>query len=274
MALKLAFLAAAAALSATAAHAASVEIKDAVVRVTVIPEQRSDVKVEVIRSNPRLPLEIRTLGDRTVVDGGLWHAIRDCHGLGGKARVGVRHVGGVDYDDMPQLVIRTPRNVELSANGAVVGVIGRSGGVSLKNSGCSNWTIADVAGQATIQESGAGSIRMGASDRLAIKLSGAASIHATQVRQFLDVGLSGAGGVRVDRLTGDMDARVSGVGQVKVADGRANVRASVSGMGGVEFLGSADNLDASISGLGGIRVREVTGQLHKSVSGAGHVKIG
>ena len=36
---------------AGAAQAASVEVKDAVARVTVVPEARSDIKVEVISPN-------------------------------------------------------------------------------------------------------------------------------------------------------------------------------------------------------------------------------
>ena len=41
----------AATLAAGAASAASVEVRDAVARVTVIPENRTDIKVEVIQAN-------------------------------------------------------------------------------------------------------------------------------------------------------------------------------------------------------------------------------
>ena len=72
MRLQAVLLAAAAALSAGAANAASVEVRDAVARVTVIPEDRRDIKIEVLNPNPRLPLKVSTEGDRTVVDGGLY----------------------------------------------------------------------------------------------------------------------------------------------------------------------------------------------------------
>eukprot|EP01030_Chromulinospumella_sphaerica_P025847 gene25847-26012_t len=52
-------VAAAALLGATAAQAASVEFKDAVARVVVIPEDRADVKVEFLTTNPGLPLTVR-----------------------------------------------------------------------------------------------------------------------------------------------------------------------------------------------------------------------
>jgi hypothetical protein len=275
MRLTIALLAATAAFTAGAAEAASVEIKDAVARVTVVPEDRSDIKVEIVSPNSELPLTVRTFGDRTIIDGDLRRRIRGCNGSGQNAHVKVRGVGDVRWAQMPQVVIYTPRAVSVSTGGAVQGVIGRSASLDLHNSGCSAWTVADVAGDAKLHESGAGSVRMGASNRLRVQLSGASNVHATRVRQGLDARLSGAGGVRIDNLAGSLDAQVSGVGQIKVAGGRASlVRASVSGIGGVEFDGVADNLDASISGLGGVRVREVTGSVRKSVSGGGSVQVG
>ena len=70
-------------------RAPSVEVKDAVARVTVIPENRADIKVEVIQANPQLPLEVRTFAGRTIVDGRLGRRIRDCHGSGENVSVRV-----------------------------------------------------------------------------------------------------------------------------------------------------------------------------------------
>jgi hypothetical protein len=274
----LALVSAAAALTAAGAASAaspSVEIRDAVARITVVPEDRADVKVEMLTTNPSLPLAVRTSGSVTVIDGGLAHRINDCHTHGDHPSAYVRGVGEIRYDDMPQIVIHTPKAVAVEAGGAVYGSVGRSGSLDLENSGCSAWTIADVAGDASLRESGAGSVRMGAANKLALQLSGAGSVHATQVRQGLDATLSGAGGVHIDTLNGSMMAHVSGVGQIKIEDGHATaVHASVSGVGGVSFGGDAQTLDASISGFGGIRVKSVSGQVMKSVSGGGHVTVG
>src|SRR6476620_6534969 len=100
--------AAAAALAAGAASAASVEVKDAVARVTVIPENRTDIKIDLIQTNPQLPIEVRTFAGRTIVDGRLGHRIRDCHGSGEHVSVRVRGVGEVGFREMPQVVIHTP----------------------------------------------------------------------------------------------------------------------------------------------------------------------
>jgi hypothetical protein len=267
-------MAAAAALSASAAKAASVEIRDAVARVTVIPEARNDIKVEVIRTNPKLPIVVRNEGGRTVVDGGLFHRIRNCGGSGENSHIRVAGIGNVDWNERPQIVIHTPRDVSLAANGAVTGEIGRAASVDVASSGCGGWTIADVAGEANIRASGAGSVRMGQASQLTAHLSGAGSLHATRLRG-LDARLSGAGGVTVEDIAGPVEAQVSGVGRVKLAGGRASsLRASVSGVGGVDFGGVAESLDASISGMGSIRVKQVTGEVRKSVSGIGHVSIG
>nr|MBP7650618.1 hypothetical protein [Phenylobacterium sp.] len=48
-------------LIAGAANAASVEVKDAVARVVVIPESRQDIKVEFLTTNPSLPLQVRSM---------------------------------------------------------------------------------------------------------------------------------------------------------------------------------------------------------------------
>lgn len=255
------------------ANAASVELRDAVARVTVIPEDRSDVKVEIVRPNPRLPLEVRASGPNVVVDGGLAHRIHSCRG-GPHPSASVWGVGAVDAGSMPQVVIRTPRAVVLASNGAVVGAIGRAASVDLQDSGCSAWTLADVAGGVGIRESGLGTVRLGSAGRLEVQLSGRANIHAVQVREGLAARLSGQGELQVETLDGVLQADVSGMGRVRVAGGRASsVRARVSGVGGVDFGGSADSLDAAISGIGSVHVRQVTGPVSQSVSGMGHVVI-
>lgn len=272
----IALAAAAIGLGAAGAAAAgpSVEIRDAVARVTIVPEDRPDVKVEMLSTNPSLPLEVRTSGSTTVISGNLAHRINDCHGRGEHPSAWVRGVGEIRYDNMPQIVIHTPKAVVVDSNGAIYGAVGRAGSLDMANSGCSGWTVADVSGEAALRESGAGSVKMGSAGKLTLRLSGAGSIHATRVSQ-LDAILSGVGGVNVEELSGPMMAHVSGVGHIKVVQGHATaIHASVSGMGGVDFGGDAQSLDASISGLGNVRVKSVTGQVVKSISGGGHVSIG
>jgi len=276
MGLRIVLLAAAAALTTgAAAQAATIQFDEAVARVTVIPEARNDVQVEIVRPNRELPLRVSRAGDRTVISGDLGTRLRDCNGRGDERKVRIRGLGSVDFRDMPQVVVRAPRDVRIETDGAVFGAIGRSASLELKSAGCGGWTVADVAGEARLRASGAGSIMMGAAERLDVRISGAGNVNATRVRRGMDARLSGAGGVKVEALDGPLSADVSGVGRVRVASGRASqLKASVSGIGGVDFDGVADSLDASISGLGSIHVKEVRGPVRKSVSGAGRVVVG
>ena len=261
---------------ATAAAAAtpSVDIRDAVARVTVIPEDRADIKVEMLTTNRDLPLDVRQSGEATVISGGLAHRINGCHSRGEHPSASVRGVGRVDFKDMPQVVVHAPRSVVISAGGVVIGVVGRAQSLDLSDSGCNAWTIADVAGDAVLRESGAGALRMGSANHLDAQMSGATKIHATQLKG-LKVTLSGVGGLDVDSVSGPIQAQVSGVGRIKVLEGHATtMRAVVSGLGGIDFGGQADGLDAAISGLGDIRVKSVSGPVTKTVSGGGHVTIG
>ena len=84
MRLAIALVAAASTFAAASAAAAapSVEIRDAVARVTVVPEDRADVKVEMITTNASLPIEVRTSGMQTVIDGKLAHRISNCQSHG------------------------------------------------------------------------------------------------------------------------------------------------------------------------------------------------
>ena len=272
----IALVAAVAALGlAGAANAASVEIRDAVARVTVIPEDRSDVKVELLTNNADLPLSVRIVGSDTIIDGGLERRIAGCQMKHRPSAARVRGLGSIKYDSIPQVVIRTPRAVSVRSNGVVFGSLGRSASLDMRNSGCSDWAIADVAGDANIEDSGAGLVKMGTARRLDLRLSGASQVHATRIRQGLDASLSGVGSVTIDEVSGPMEAKVAGVGRIRVASGHAGaVRASVSGMGLVELGGVADSLEAAISGFGTIHVKDVIGSVSKSVSGGGHVTIG
>lgn len=275
MRLQTVLLAAAAALSAGAAHAASIEIKDAVARVTVVPEDRSDIKVEVTRPNDRLPMTVRTVGDRTILDGDLDRKIRNCRSSGDKSWVMVRGVGEVGWDGMPQVVVHTPRDVRIEAGGAVFGSVGRSARLSLSNSGCGDWTIANVEGEAKISQAGSGDTRMGSSGGLDIRVAGSGDVAAADVHGGLEVTIAGSGDATVKSVDGPLEVSVAGSGDVMVGGGRATtMKVSIAGSGDVDFRGTADSLRARIAGSGDVHADEVTGEVSKIVMGSGSVRVG
>ena len=262
-------------LAAGAAQAASVEVKDAVARVTVIPENRSDIKVEFVNPNPRLPLEVRSFAGRTIVDGRLGRRIRGCRGHGEGVSVYVRDVGEVGYKDIPQVVIRTPRDVDVDAGGAIWGVVGRSASLKLGNAGCGDWQVANVEGPMRISQAGSGNTKAGAAGGAEIRVAGSGDTALGDINGALKVTIAGSGDVGVASMAGPLDVHIMGSGDVKIAGGRATTMSvSVAGSGNVDFRGVAETLKARVAGSGDIRAKQVTGEVHKMIMGSGGVTIG
>jgi len=263
------------ALAAGAAHAASVEIKDAVARVTVIPEARSDVKVEFLTTNPNLPLQVRTRGSEVIIDGDLDRKIRNCENHDGRISVRVAGVGNVRYEDIPQIVIRTPKDVDIEAGGAVFGAVGKSASLTLSNAGCGDWTAANVTGRLKLNQAGSGDSRVGSSGQASLRVAGSGDVQTQEVRGALEVDIAGSGDIWAASVDGPLEVKVAGSGDVKVAGGQAStMTVSVAGSGGVDFGGVAQTLKARIAGSGDVRVKAVKGEVSKSIMGSGSVTIG
>lgn len=277
MRLPIAILAAAAALTAAGAAnaAASVEVKDAVARLMVIPENRADVQVRVVQGNPKLPVEVRTLMGRTIVDGKLGRRIRGCRGGGEHVVVGVKGVGDVAWNDMPRIEIRVPRDVNIDTGGAIWGTVGRSASLKLGNAGCGDWTVANVAGAMTIIQAGSGDTRTGSAGSARFRVAGSGDMAAAEIKGPVEVDVAGSGDVSVGSVGGLLKINVAGSGDVKVAGGHATaMTVTVMGSGNVNFNGVADSLKARVAGSGDVHAREVKGEVSKSIMGSGGVTIG
>lgn len=263
-------------LAAGTAQAASprVEIKDAVARVTVIPEARSDIKVEFLTTNPSLPMEVRSQADKVIIDGGLDHKIRSCNRSGSNTSV---HVEGktIRYADLPQVVIRTPKDVNIEAGGAVFGTVGKSASLELSNAGCGDWTVANVAGEMRLNQAGSGDTQAGSAGSAKLRVAGSGDVKTQGVAGSLDVNIAGSGDVWTASVNGPLSVKIAGSGDVKVAGGQGgDMTVSVAGSGGVDFGGAADSLKARIAGSGDVRVKAVKGEVSKAIVGSGAVTIG
>ena len=286
-------LIAAAALAACAAaapaSAAEVEIRNAVARVVVIVEDRQDVAVEVTQGRSRLPaLQVRRQGRDVRIDGGLrrtgmWGGdIRNCNaGRAGAAQPGegasveVRNLGRVRLEDAPLIVLRTPRYVDVSAEGAVFGAVGRGArSVELDSGGCGSWTVANVDGGLELSVCGSGSIRAGASRSLVANVGGSSSVAAGATGN-LKTSVGGAGRVDVAAVSGQGDISIGGSGGVTVRQGRLDkLSVSIGGSGEVHYGGTTRDLNAAIAGSGSVYVAAATGSISRSIVGSGSVQIG
>lgn len=264
----------AAALASGAAHAADIEIRDVVARVVVIPESRGDVKVEFVRTNAALPLKLRTSGGRTIVEGDVKRGPRSCDGEGERAVVRLDGGRAIRYADMPQIVIRAPRDLNLSADGAIYGAVGRTEALELGSAGCGDWTLGNVVGPLRISSAGAGGIRAGSAGDTTLRLAGSGDISVGAVRS-LSVDLAGSGDIDVRSAAGPIDIKVAGSGDVGIDKGEAAAMSvMLAGSGDVSFGGVAGSLNATILGSGDVRAARVTGEVRRRVMGSGSVRVG
>ncbi len=263
----------AAALPANAAP--TLDIRGAAVRIVVIPEVRPDVAVTLVRASRRLPVRIRAFGKNTFVTGDIGRRTHSCASFGTRRGVGIWGRGQIAYDDLPQLVARTPMDVKITAGEAVFGDIGRSGSLDLTNRGCGGWTVGNVAGRARINQAGSGDTRAGAAAEADLSVAGPGNINFQAVHGGLTAVSSGNGHIAVGSLRGRLNVRVAGSGGVRVKTGSASdVNASIAGSGSVAFGGVAGALKASIAGSGDIIVSKVDGTVTRHVFGSGEVRVG
>jgi len=271
-------LASAAALGFAGAACAdpSVKFKDAVARVEVIPEARTDVKVEFLTTNQSLPLTIRKKGSEVMVDGGLkMNRINGCNTVMGKRVVHVRGVGDVKWEDIPQVVVRVPLNAEVGANGAVFGNVGRTDSLELSNAGCGDWTVANVKGKFELNQAGSGDTKAGSAGSAEINIAGSGDVKTQNIGGDLEINIAGSGGVTAASVNGKLETNIAGSGDVTVSGGRSRaIEVSIMGSGDVVFDGEADTVDVSVAGSGDVRIAKVTGSVRKSVAGSGDVIIG
>lgn len=267
-------VATAALLGATAAQAASVEIKDAAARVVVIPEDRADVKVEFLTTSPGLPLTVRTEGDKTIVDGDLGRtAIHNCRTFNGQTSVSVRGKT-FGWDALPQVVVRVPMDAKVAGGGAVFGSIGRTSSLTLSNAGCGDWTVGNVAGELNINQAGSGDTTVGTAGATSINIAGSGDV-ATAAIGALTVNIAGSGDVSAASVTGPVSANIMGSGDVAVHGGKVGaVAVSIAGSGDVTVQAPADSVSAKIAGSGDVRVLSVSGAVSKKVAGSGEVIVG
>ncbi|MDR3510855.1 MAG: DUF2807 domain-containing protein [Caulobacteraceae bacterium] len=270
---------------AGSAEAATVELRDVAARVTVIPEDRSDIAVTMVRTNPKLPLQVRQeAGGDIRIDGDvgqnwmrMWLGgrIASCPSDGDRPSIKVLGVGTFDYDELPQIVIRTPRETHVHTRGVVLGAIGRADDVDLLIAGCDRWTVANVRDELKVHYVGSGRVRAGSAGRMTVKIVGSGDFSANQVANGLTVEIAGSGEVSAASVSGPVKLEVAGDGDVNIGGGHASeLTVKIAGSGDVKYNGVADSLTASIAGSGDVYAAKVTGPVSKSIAGSGRIEVG
>jgi hypothetical protein len=281
------------------AHAGEVEIRDAVARVVVIPEDRTDIAVEIEHGSSGLDrLTVTRRGSDIIIDGGLSSsAVRNCTAgpadarqPGEGARVEVRGHGTLNVSDTPLVVVRTPRDVDVNAGqsggrlrifglrsgsgGAVFGSIGRgASSIELGNRGCGDWTVANTDGDLDISNSGSGTIRAGTSRTLDLAVAGSGDVSAGATGDA-DIAITGSGNVTL-AATASTDVAVAGSGNLRIGRVQGDAMdVSIAGSGDVRVDGGeVRSLDVSIVGSGDVVFNGRAGDVSASIAGSGDVRV-
>ncbi len=264
------------AMAGAAMAAPSVDISHTIARVIVSPEPRTDIKVEIVKANPRLPIRVWSFFGRTYVDGGLAAVrVHECRGPVNAPSAFVAGVGEVSGDAVPKILIHTPMDARIAAAGAAFGQVGRSDSLVLTNAGCGDWQVGNVRAKLTVNVAGSGSVRAGQAGSADLRVAGAGSIITHDITGAVEAMNVGSGDIDVASVQGPFNARIAGSGHVKAAGGHASaMQASIAGSGDIALQGVADSLNASVVGSGDVRVLRVTGPVHKAIVGSGDVRIG
>lgn len=262
--------------------------------VTITPEERTDISIEIDNNAGQLPMPTVTADeDRVTIDGQLRGRVRDC-GDGGGARV--RGYGDEQFDgaELPRITIRAPRALVVDRGGAGRTDIGPSQALNLDVRGCSLTTIGDVVGELAIDISGSGDVNAGAAQSLSADVRGSADVVTGAITSGATLDISGSGSVTIGSLAGELtsDERgsgsvtvqggaittatvdLSGSGDVTIAATVQDLDVSIRGSGGVSVTAAVGNIDAEIMGSGSVSAASATGRIHQEVRGSGEVSVG
>lgn len=255
--------------------ATKVVIRDVAALVRVTPEDRSNVLLSIVNDG-RLPApEMRVNGNRLVIDGGLRRGIRHCDVDGNDFEVVTARYGALHARDLPVIELRVPRDVEISAGGAVRFHLAPARSAKVRLDGCGDADIVRVENAAEIAVSGTQDLRIYDAGSAEVRLAGTGDIVMGVVRSGLAVSVAGAGDFTAARVDGPTNIALQGAGDVIIRDGRATTLSVVlAGGGDVIHNGTAEQLDAVIVGGGDVRVRRVTGEVSRRVLGGGEVVVG
>ncbi|MBL8530893.1 MAG: DUF2807 domain-containing protein [Hyphomonadaceae bacterium] len=266
-------------------------VRYTVARITITPEDRSDFLVSI--QNPGgAPMPTVSASDgRVLIDGNLRGRISRCTEGGGAE---LRGYAAVTPETMPHIVIRAPRTLDLTVNGANVTEIGAAQTLEIDQSGCGVTTAGDVQGELNVDLAGSGAVNAGVVQTLEADLAGSGEINVSEVAQRANVDIAGSGAVAIARLNGELDANNAGSGNLFVRGGAVTqadvdlagsggatisapvtrLNASIVGSGDVVVEGDVGDIDAEIAGSGGVRAWAVTGQIQRRILGSGEVQVG
>lgn len=270
----LALFVCACAVPSAGAQAAELVLDGLVAWVTVVPEARSDFAVEVRPGSGSLPpVTVTQDGGRAVLTSGV--EVGACAQAHGSLQVGLRGGGRAEMSEAPRVIVHAPRTLSVSGtNSGVIGAIGPTADLYIRQVGCAFWDVADVAGMLQAEMSGGATLTAGAVGAALLQASAGGAVTTGPVADLVAEASSG-GSVRVASAVGAVEASASAGGWIEIQGGQATtLRANASGGGSIEHDGRIAALSASASSGGRVEVTQTDNVVSRSVSGGGQVIVG
>jgi hypothetical protein len=148
--------------------------------------------------------------------------------------------------------------------------------LDIDEAGAGRYTIGSVNGPMKIDLSGAADLTIAQVTSLDVDISGAGNITLGQARGPAHIDMSGHGRIAIDHATiPSLDADMSGAGALTVAAGEiTKAKIDDSGVGSIRLETTVTDAAVDISGAGSVHFAKLTGSLNKDISGVGAVTVG
>lgn len=255
--------------------AREVQLRDIAANVRIVPENRTDVAVNIVNSGPLPPTQLRVSGRRLVVDGRLRGQIQSCRIGEGGLSVTTRRNGRVEGAQTPTITLRVPQAVVVTATGAFKLEVAPTQSLHMRVDGCGSADVVRVEDDAEVAIAGSPHLRIYDAGQVSLSMAGEGEATLGVIREGLTASLVGDGNLGVRRADGDVSIAVQGDGDAVIREGRADTLSiAIFGDGDVTFGGAAATMDAAIFGDGDVHVARVEGQANRRIFGSGTVTIG
>lgn len=256
------------------ATAAELVFRDAVARVVVIPEARSDIQVEVQQGRNGAPaVQVSRSADSVTVYGD--SRTRQCNSDGdGGGWVKLRGGPRIDMDDAAVVTIRAPLSLRISGGGPVWGQVGRTENLSIDQTGCASWTIANVAGTLETELTNGASVRGGTAGTARLGATNGGAVRIVQAGK-LDARATNGGAVKAGAVSGEVNANASGGGVVSIEGGATRVlTGNAHGGAVIKHGGRVGELSIAANGGSSIKVAQASHVLTSSRDTGSVVSVG
>lgn len=253
---------------------AELKVRNAAAVLKVIPEDRTDISLEITNPGRLVTPTVRMDGSAVVIDGNLGRRMRDCDAGNGTFAVTVNGVGDLTKEDLPVITARVPRDVDVSVGGAVWSEIGAAQSADLSFTGCGPAIVADVTNELELNSAGSGRVTAGNAGSASVSAAGSGDTTLGAINGKFDASVAGSGDITVASVTGPLDVSIAGSGDVAVKGGAvADADVSIAGSGAVDIAGNVGKLDVSLMGSGDVTVRGTAQAVDANIMGSGDVRL-